>query len=81
METIVSSIMNSVGSIMGLSLLGFGIGMGILGSKIAEAVGRNPEVKNDIVSSLLILLITLSIFILLMFAFCFMLLFFNPFTS
>ena len=66
---------------MGLSLLGFGVGMGILGSKIAEAVGRNPEVKNDIVSSLLILLITLSIFMLLMFAFCFMLLFFNPFTA
>ena len=81
MEVIVSSIMGSVGTIMGLSLLGFGIGMGILGSKIAEAVGRNPEVKNDIVSSLLILLITLSIFMLLMFAFCFMLLFFNPFTA
>lgn len=81
MEVIVSSIMNSVGTIMGLSLLGFGVGMGILGSKIAEAVGRNPEVKNDIVSSLLILLITLSIFMLLMFAFCFMLLFFNPFTA
>lgn len=81
MEVIVSSIMNSVGIIMGLSLLGFGVGMGILGSKIAEAVGRNPEVKNDIVSSLLILLITLSIFMLLMFAFCFMLLFFNPFTA
>ena len=81
MEVIVSSIMGSVGTIMGLSLLGFGIGMGILGSKIAEAVGRNPEVKNDIVSSLLILLITMSIFMLLMFAFCFMLLFFNPFTA
>ena len=65
---------------MGYSLLGFGIGMGILGSKIAEAVGRNPEVKNEIVSSMMMLLIILSIFMLLMFAFCFMLLFFNPFT-
>ena len=81
MENIIVSIMNSVGSIMGFSLLGFGIGMGLLGSKVAEAVGRNPEVKNEIVSSLMMLLIIFSIFILLMFAFCFMLLFFNPFVA
>ena len=81
MENIVVSVMQSIGWIIGLSLLGFGVGMGLLGSKIAEAVGRNPEVKNEIVSSLMMLLIVLSIFILLMFAFCFMLLFFNPFIS
>ena len=80
MESTIASIMTSIGYIMGYSLLGFGIGMGILGSKIAEAVGRNPEVKNEIVSSMMMLLIILSIFMLLMFAFCFMLLFFNPFT-
>ena len=38
-----------------------GIGLGILGSKVAEAVGRNPEIKNDIVSSMMILLIVASI--------------------
>lgn len=81
MENIIVSVMNSVGYIIGYSLLGFGVGMGILGSKIAEAVGRNPEVKNEIVSSLMMLLIILAIFILLMFAFCFMLIFFNPFVS
>ncbi len=81
MENIIVSIMHSVGFIMGFSLLGFGIGMGLLGSKVAEAVGRNPEVKNDIVSSLMMLLIIFSIFILLMFAFCFMLLFFNPYVA
>lgn len=81
MEEVVSSIMSSVGMIMGFSLAGFGVGIGILGSKIAEAVGRNPEVKNEIVSSLMMIMIILSIFILLMFAFCFMLLFFNPFAS
>ena len=81
MENVIVSIMNSVGMIVGYSLLGFGIGIGILGSKIAEAVGRNPEVKNEIVSSLMMLMIILAIFILLMFAFCFMLLFFNPFVS
>ena len=81
MESVIVSVMESVGMIMGYSLAGFGIGIGILGSKIAEAVGRNPEVKNEIVSSLMMLLIILAIFILLMFAFCFMLLFFNPFVS
>ena len=63
METIISSTMTAIGTIMGLALLGFGVGVGILGSRIAEAVGRNPEVKNEIVSSLMILLIVFSIFI------------------
>lgn len=81
MESVVSSIMASVGTILGYSMAGFGIGIGILGSKIAEAVGRNPEVKNEIVSSMMMLLIVASIFVLLVFAFCFMLLFFNPFVS
>ena len=79
MNDVIVSIMNSVGMIVGYTLAGFGIGIGILGSKIAEAVGRNPEVKNEIVSSLMVLMIILAIFVLLMFAFCFMLLFFNPF--
>ena len=59
MENVIVSIMNSVGMIIGYSLAGFGIGIGILGSKIAEAVGRNPEVKNEIVSSLMMLMIIL----------------------
>lgn len=79
MNEVIVSIMNSIGMIVGYTLAGFGIGIGILGSKIAEAVGRNPEVKNEIVSSLMMLMIILAIFVLLMFAFCFMLLFFNPF--
>ena len=81
MNEVIVSIMNSVGMIVGYTLAGFGIGIGILGSKIAEAVGRNPEVKNEIVSSLMVLMIILAIFVLLMFAFCFMLLFFNPFVN
>ena len=81
MENVVSSTMGAVGVILGYAMAGFGIGIGILGSKIAEAVGRNPEVKNEIVSSMMMLLIVASIFVLLVFAFCFMLLFFNPFIS
>lgn len=81
MESVVSSTLSSVGMILGFSVAGFGVGIGLLGSKIAEAVGRNPEVKNEIVSSMMLLLIVSAIFILLVFAFCFMLLFFNPFVS
>jgi len=81
MDSLVSSIMNSVGMMIGYSVLGFGIGIGLLGSKIAEAIGRNPGVKNEIVSSMMLLLIVAAIFILLVFAFCFMLIFFNPFVS
>ena len=80
MDSTIASIMTSIGYIMGYSLLGFGIGMGILCSKIAEAVGRNPEINDEIVSSMMMLLIILSTFMLLMFAFYFMLLFCNPFT-
>ena len=63
--------MLAVGIIIGLAVLGFGIGIGMIGSKISETIGRNPEVKNDIISSMMIVLIVLSIFILLTFAFCF----------
>ena len=81
MEVILSNTALAIGIMIGLCFLGLGIGVGILGGRVAEAIGRNPEVKNEIVSSMMILLIILSIFILLMFAFCFMLLFFNPFVS
>ena len=59
-------------------MLGMGIGMGILGSKVAEAVGRNPETKSDIVHSVMTILIVLAIFLLILFAFTFLLLFYNP---
>lgn len=80
MDQVIANVMLAVGLIIGFSVLGFGIGIGMIGSKIAETLGRNPEVKNDIISSMMIVLIVLSIFILLTFAFCFMLLFFNPYT-
>ncbi len=45
-----------------IDILRMGIGMGILGSKVAEAVGRNPETKSDIVHSVMTILIVLAIF-------------------
>ena len=58
MNEVIVSIMNSVGMIVGYTLAGFGIGIGILGSKIADKKfyqqfeGKNPnnfvlKVKND----------------------------------
>ncbi len=67
-----------IGLMLGMSFLGMGIGMGILGSKVAEAVGRNPETKSDIVHSVMTILIVLAIFLLILFAFTFLLLFYNP---
>ncbi len=80
METILSSTVQAIGTMLGLCFLGIGIGVGILGSKVAEAIGRNPETKGEVIHSVMTILIILAIFILLLFAFAFMLLFFNPLT-
>ena len=76
-EILVASL-NCIGMMIGLAFLGMGIGLGILGSKVAEAVGRNPETKSDIVHSVMTILIVLAIFLLILFAFTFLLLFYNP---
>ena len=39
---------------------------------------ENPETKNDVVHSVMTILIITSAFLLFLFAFCFLLLFFNP---
>ena len=48
---------------------------------VAEAIGRNPETKNDVVHSVMTILIITAVFLLFLFAFCFLLLFFNPLTA
>ena len=80
MEQILVATMSSIGWMLGLTFLRLGIGIGILGSKVAEAVGRNPETKSDIVHSVMTILIVVAIFLLLLFAFIFLLLFYNPLT-
>jgi F-type H+-transporting ATPase subunit c len=66
---------------LGLAFLGLGIGLGILGSKVAEAVGRNPETKSDVIHSVMIVAIVMAVLLLLLFAFVFILMFFNPLLS
>lgn len=78
MESVLVATLNCIGSILGLAFLGLGIGVGLLGSKVAEAVGRNPETKSDIVHSIMTIVIILAIFLLLLFTFIFLLLFYNP---
>lgn len=67
-----------IGVMIGMAFLGMEIGLGILGSKVAEAVGRNPETKSDITHAVMTVLIVLAIFLLILFAFIFLLLFYNP---
>lgn len=78
MESILSSTIAAIGTMLGLAFLGIGIGMGIIGSKVAEAIGRNPETKSDVVHSIMTLMIVMTVFLLFLFAFVFFLLFFNP---
>lgn len=81
MENILAATMSSVGVMLGLAFLGVGIGLGILGSKVAEAIGRNPETKSDVIQSVMIVAVVLTVLLLLLFAFAFLLLFFNPLLS
>ena len=80
METILAATLSSIGWMLGLAFLGIGIGVGIMGSKAAEAIGRNPETKSDVVQGIMIVAVVLTVLTLLLFGFVFLLLFFNPLT-
>ena len=79
MDAILSATLQAIGWILGLAFLGVGIGMCILGSKVAEAIGRNPETKSDVIQSVMFIAIVQTLLLLLLFAFVLVLLFFNPF--
>ncbi len=80
MEAILSSTISSIGWMLGLALLGIGLGIGMLGAKVAEAIGRNPETKSDVIQSVMVIILALTILFLLMIALVIVLLFFNPLT-
>ena len=78
MENLYAAVLSAIGWMLGLAFLGIGIGLGMMGARIAEAVGRNPETKNDVVQSVLIVALVIAVLLLLLFAFVFLLLYFNP---
>lgn len=78
MESVYAATLSAIGLMLGLAFLGLGIGIGILASKVAEAVGRNPETKSEVVHSVMTVLIVTTVFLLFLFLFVFFLLFFNP---
>ncbi len=78
METLYASVISAIGWMLGLAFLGIGIGLGLMGARIAEAVGRNPETKNDVIHAVLIVALVIAVLLLLLFAFVFLLLYFNP---
>ena len=78
MEQILVSTLNSIGIMVGLTFLGLCIGIGLIGGKVAEAVGRNPETKSAIVHAVMTMTIVLAIFLFILFGLVFLLLFYNP---
>ncbi len=81
MNNVLSATMMAVGIILGLTFLGLSIGLGLLGGKIAEAIGRNPETKNDVIHSIMTVLVVLFIFLIFLFTFIYILLYLNPFAN
>ena len=78
MEQILVATLWSIGIMLGCTFLGIGIGVGQIGAKVAESVGRNPENKRDFIQLALVVLVILAVFLLLLFGFTFLLLFYNP---
>lgn len=78
MESILASTISAVGWMLGLAFLGIGIGLGIMGARVAEAIGRNPETKSDVIQGVMTVAVVLTVLSLLLFAFVFLLLYFNP---
>lgn len=81
MDIILSQTVGAIGWMLGLAFLGVGIGLGILGSKVAEAVGRNPETKSDVIQSVMVIAVVMAVLLLLLFGFIFLLMYFNPMLS
>ena len=81
MESVLGATMIAVGIILGLTFLGLAIGLGVMGGKVAESIGRNPETKNDVIHSIMTILVVLSVFLLFLSAFIYILLYLNPFVS
>ena len=81
MENLYASVLSAIGWMIGLAFLGIGVGLGLLGAKVAEAVGRNPETKDEVVRSAMTIVLAIVVLFVLLLAFAFILLYFNPFVA
>lgn len=78
MDTLNAAIISAIGWMLGLAFLGIGIGLGLMGARVAEAVGRNPETKNDVIHATLTVAMIAAVLLLILLAIAFVLLYFNP---
>lgn len=81
MENLYASVLSAIGWMIGLAFLGIGVGLGLLGAKVAEDVGRNPETKDEVVRSAMTIVLAIVVLFVLLLAFVFILLYFNPFVA
>ena len=81
MENLYASVLSAIGWMIGLAFLGIGVGLGLLGAKVAEAVGRNPETKDEVVRSAMTIVLAIVVLFVLLLAFVFILLYFDPFVA
>jgi len=78
MEALNASIIEAVGIMIGLAVLGIGIGLGLMGARVAEAVGRNPETKGPVIQAVLVVASIAAVILLIVLAVALVLLYFNP---
>ena len=78
MDTLNAAVISAIGWMLGLAFLGIGIGLGMMGARVAEAVGRNPETKNDVIHATLTVAMIAAVLLLILLAISFVLLYFNP---
>lgn len=76
-----ASVIQAVGLMIGLAVLGIGIGLGLMGARVAEAVGRNPETKGPVIQAVLVVASIAAVILLIVLAVALVLLFFNPVMS
>ena len=78
MDTLNAAVISAIGWMLGLAFLGIGSGLGMMGAKVAEAVGRSPETKNDVIHATLTVAMVAAVLLLILLAIAFVLLYFNP---
>ena len=78
MENMSAAVISAIGWMLGLAFLGIGIGLGLMGARVAEAVGRNPETKSDVIHAVLTVALVAAVLLLVLLGVAFILLYFNP---